>query len=349
MKQNQSEVINTTFNILKRGGLVIFPSDTVYGLLVDATNEKAVDKLIQFKNRPPGKAISVFVSDFKMLKENTHVNKNQETILQTLLPGPFTIILSSKHKVIKKLESEEGTLGIRLPEHQLINKLMQKFKKPVTATSANLSGRPVHYSIDSLLKELPKNKIDLIDLVIDGGKLPRNKPSTIIDLTKPNIKILRQGDILLKNSKSYLSKSTLLTKKLGIFLLNKYRQVISKKPLIFIIEGELGVGKTILVKGIGEALNIFDIVSPTYVVYYEYPVKDKNIKYLYHFDLYNITDKNEFKYLGIEKLLFPGNIFCFEWGEKTGEVYETLKSKGYVVHVGMNYMSEKEREITIKL
>jgi L-threonylcarbamoyladenylate synthase len=346
LKLNQN-IIDQTVRTLQQGGLVIFPSDTVYGLLVDATNEKAVNKLIQFKNRPPGKAISVFLSDFKMMEDFTTINNQQLTILHKLLPGPFTIILSSKHKVSKKLESEKGTLGIRIPAYQLINKLIQKYGKPITATSANLSGRSVHYSVESLLKVIPEKKRALIDLIIDGGKLPRNKPSTIVDLTTPNIKILRQGDVLLKSSKSYISKSALQTKKIGEFLLNKYREVVSKKPLIFIIEGELGVGKTIMVKGIGERLNIFDIVSPTYVVYYEYPVKKNGVKIFYHFDLYNLQDKEEFQYLGIEKLLLPGNILCFEWGEKTGEIYETLKSKANVVYVGMRYVSKSEREIIV--
>ena len=114
-----------------------------------------------------------------------------------------------------------------------------------------------------------------------------------------------------------------------------------KKPIVIIIEGELGVGKTVFVKGLGESLGIKNIVSPTFVIYYEYGN-------FYHFDLYQIEEKEEFKYLEIGKLLKPGNILCFEWGEKVGEIYDLLKSKGKVVYIKMKYVNEKKRQIIVQ-
>lgn len=337
---NKTLIITQALKTLRRNGLIIFPSDTVYGLLTDATNKKAVEELINFKNRPPGKPISVFAADFKMLQELVEVDKNKLLMLKQLLPGPFTVILPSKHKVCPFLESEKGTLGVRIPQYQLINQLIQKFSQPVTATSANLSNQSPHYSIDSLLNELPKSKKRLIDLIVDAGKLPRNKPSTIIDLATSQIKILRQGDIVFISSKKYISSSPSRTKKIAQFVLKKIFNGASKKPLVFIIEGELGVGKTVFVKGIGEYFGIKNIISPTFVIYYEYGN-------LYHFDLYQIEEKEEFNHLGIENYLKPGNILCFEWGEKAGEIFDLLKSKGKIVYVKMRYISEKMREIEI--
>lgn len=339
--EHQNNIIEESLEILKKGGLVIFPSDTVYGLLVDATSQKAVRKLIDFKNRPPGKPISVFVSDFSMLKDYVKVDDKQETILKQVLPGPFTVVLDSKYKVCPHLESEKGTLGVRLPAYPLIIDLVKKFGKPVTATSANLSGRPPHYQVETLLKELPKSKKGLIDCIVNIGKLPRNKPSTIIDLTAPTIKVIRQGDIVFKDEKTYLSKSPRQTKKLGGYLLQRFLKGKEKKPLVFIIEGELGVGKTVLVKGIGEGLGIKDIISPSFVIYYQYGN-------FYHFDLYQIQEKEEFRYLKIEEALKPGNILCIEWGEKAGEIYDVLKRKGKIVYIRMKYINEMEREIEVK-
>ena len=205
-KGNSQEIINQTIEVLKAGGLVVFPTDTVYGLLCDATKEEVVKKLIQFKNRPPGKAISVFC-DFSLLNELVKITKEQEKIIKEILPGAFTIILPSKHKVNKLLESEKGTLGVRIPKYQLINQLIQRYKKPVTATSANLASRPAHYSIKTLLNELSEKQKKIIDLIIDVGQLPRNKPSTVVDLTQPDIKILRRGDVDFINSKTFISKS----------------------------------------------------------------------------------------------------------------------------------------------
>ncbi|MFN4212775.1 MAG: L-threonylcarbamoyladenylate synthase [Microgenomates group bacterium] len=339
--KQQDKIIKKSIETLKKNGLLIFPSDTVYGLLADATCERAVEKLIDFKNRPPGKPISVFVSDFSMLKDYVEVDDRQEKILKELLPGPFTVVLTSKHKVCQLLESEKGTLGVRLPDYSLIIELVKIFGKPITATSANLSGRPPHYQVETLLKQLPQSKKQLIDYIVDIGKLPRNKPSTIIDLTTPTIKVIRQGDIVFKDEKTYLSSSPRQTVKLGRYLLQRFLKEKEEKPLVFIIEGELGVGKTVLIKGMAEVLGIKNIISPTFVIYYQYGN-------FYHFDLYQIEEGEEFRYLKIEDLLKPGNILCIEWGEKAGAIADILKNKAKIIFIKIRYINEKKREIEVK-
>lgn len=338
-KQNYLEITDYTIKILEQGGLVVFPTDTVYGLLVDATNKKAVSKLIEFKNRPPGKAISIFVSDFQMLEKNVDVKKKQKIILSEILPGPYTVVLKSKHKVNNLLESEKGTLGVRIPKYVYISVLVNRFLKPVTATSANLTSQSPHYSIDSLLKGLSNKKRELIDLIVDAGKLAKNKPSTVVDLTESEIKVIRQGDSSLLKSTTFISSSPEETKMIAQKIIKSVKS--KRKPVVFIIEGELGVGKTIFVKGIGENLGINNIVSPTYVIYYEYGN-------FYHFDLYQIEEKKEFKHLGIQKFLIPGNILCFEWGEKAGEIIDLLNKKGKIIYIKMKYLSDNKREIIVK-
>lgn len=339
-KRKENSIISLVINTLKLGGLVVYPSDTVYGLLVDATHKQAVKKLIEFKNRPLGKAISIFVLDLRMIKKVVEVSDDQEKTINQLLPGPFTVILKSKHQVCKELESEKETLGVRIPQNNSINRLIKLFGKPLTATSANLSGRSPHYSIESLLKELPNNKKKLIDLIIDVGKLPRNKPSTVVDLSQSEFKIIRQGDLNLAKKLSFISSSDDETKKIAQFILKKNLDFGKVGPLFFVIQGELGVGKTIFVKGLGESLGINNIISPSYVIYYEYSK-------LIHVDLYNVGEKEEFNYLGLDKYFVRNQIICFEWGEKLGDLYKTLESKGKVVCVEMRYLDEKKREIII--
>ncbi len=336
--------IQDFLKVLADGGLIVFPTDTVYGALVDATNDRGVKKLIDFKSRPPGKPISVFIKDLTMLSSNVHVDKHM-MLLKELLPGPFTVILPSRHRVSPLLESEKDTLGVRIPRYKLINDLVVAFGKPITATSANLSGRSAHYQISSLLSELPQYKKDLIDQVLDVGKLPRNKPSTIIDLTGTQLKILRQGDIVSRRAKTFVSSSPNQTEKIARYILEGKMPTLKNMPLVFVIRGDLGVGKTVFMKGIGGVLGIKSIISPTYVVYYEYEF-GRNRR-LVHIDLYNIDDKEEFKHLGIERYLRQGNILGIEWGEKAGEIIESLKSKGHVVYVDMKYIDAKTREITI--
>ncbi len=330
---------------LKEGGLIIVPSDTVYGLIVDPTNRRAVEKLIAFKNRPPGKAVSIFVSDLKMLENEVDVNDRQKNLLNKLLPGPFTIVLESKHCVDKLLESERGTLGVRFPDYSFIVNLVRQYGKPLTATSANLSGRSPHYSIETLLKELPKNKKSLIDLVIDAGQLPRNKPSTIVDLSQEEVKVIRKGDLIFHKDDTFLSRSETQTKKIGQFLLNKYIHHIDLKPIVFILEGDLGTGKTVFVKGIGDAVGAKEIVSPTFVVSYEYKTRHKLVHLLAHYDLYNIQEEKEFQYLGIENYLKKYTVLCFEWGEKAGKLLEHFKEKGVVIYVKLKHVDESTREI----
>ncbi len=102
-----------------------------------------------------------------------------------------------------------------------------------------------------------------------------------------------------------------------------------------------------MVKGISEMLGIQNIISPTFVVYYEYKTSVKDIKLLYHFDLYQIQDKEEFKDLHIEDLLKPNTFLCFEWGEKTGEIIDVIKRKAKIIYITMKYVNEKKREIKV--
>lgn len=332
---------------LAKGGLVIFPSDTVYGALVDATNMKAVDKLIEFKSRPPGKPISVFVTDAAMMRDYVSVGSDKQELLDHLLPGPFTLILESKHRVAAQLESENGTLGIRIPRYPLINDLVKRYGKPVTATSANLSGRPPHYSLDVLFDEFPESKKALIDLCVDGGTLPRNRPSTVVDLTLGQLKVLRQGDAGLREGESFVSHSADETGKIARLILGKRMGRSDNKPLVFILSGDMGAGKTVFVKAAGEMLGVNNIISPTYVVYYEYNMWGNSMKKFIHCDLFNIQEAEEFKNLGLDGYFREGNVIFIEWGEKAGQLREILKRKTDVTYIDIKYMAEKEREITV--
>jgi len=353
-ENNKSLIIKKSCDVLRLGGLVVFPSDTVYGLLVDSTNEEAVKKLIQFKNRPIGKAISVFVADIEMLKSVVDLPKSKSELLNHLLPGPFTVILKSKHKVSKSLESEKGSLGVRIPNYPLVRDLVTAFGKPITATSANLGGRSPHYSIQTFLNELPKNKKDLIDFIVDASKLPKNKPSTVVDLSTSHLKLLRRGDIFFKKSNSYISESPAQTRKIGRYLIEKILKSNKKKPIVFVLRGDLGSGKTEMTRGIASYFGVEKIISPTFVVYYEYDnlvksekLKVKSYKKFIHADLYNVEDPEEFKYLGLENYLQKENIMVIEWGEKLGELYEKFKNKAEVIFIEIKYKSEKEREIKV--
>lgn len=334
-------------NILRSGGVLVTPSDTVYGLVCDATNEEAVKKLIAVKNRPWGKPISVFTDGFEMMDSLVEVGSHK-ALLQTLLPGPFTVILPSKHAVCSLLESERKTLGVRFPVHAWIHNLVHTYGKPLTATSANISGRPPHYEPQGFLRELSEEKKKLISHVVDQGKLPRNKPSTIVDLTGSSLQLLRRGDVLPETKNTFLSNSSLETKKIAQYLAEKYSAQCEQKPVVFILEGEMGVGKTVFAQGLGEFLGVTDIVSPTYVIYYEYPVKQNPIKMFLHADLYNIEESGEYTHLGLEQYFKKQTMVCIEWGNRIGPLFDFIKKTSHIVVIEMSYKSETQRTLTVK-
>lgn len=345
-------VMNTDLSrytkILRDGGLLVAPSDTVYGLVCDATNTDAVKKLIAVKNRPFGKPISVFTDGMAMIDSLVTVG-NHKPILETLLPGPFTVILPSKQNVCPLLESERKTLGVRLPAYAWIQDLVRTYGKPLTATSANISGRAPHYEPQGFMNELSHEKRKLIDAVIDFGKLPRNKPSTIIDLTEGSLKLLRHGDVMPVSEDVFLSTGSAETKKIGAFLAGKYHALADDKPVIFIVEGEMGVGKTVFAQGMGHYFGIENIISPTYVVYYEYPVKtDRAVHMFLHADLYNIEESEEYEHLGLEGYLKKNTLICMEWGNRIGPLFDIMKKRAQIVLIEMSYVTEKERSITVK-
>ena len=342
-KKISPDVINEIVEALARGGIVVVPSDTVYGISADATSLKAIKKLIAFKQRPAGKAISIFVDNIKAAEEYVEISDTNRKTLENLVPGPYTFILPSKHKVIKKLEAENGTLGIRIPNNSLINQLTKNYKKPITATSANISGTSPHYTVDSLLKSLSQKKRDLIDLVVDFGPLSHNKPSTVIDLTTDNLKILRQGDVT--PFEEYISKSEDETRVIAAHFINQIKE--TSKPIIVILQGDLGVGKTVFTKGVGEVLGTETIVSPTYIVCYEYKTSHPVIKKMHHCDFYMIHEKEEFDHLGISEMLKENSLLIIEWGEKAGDLIGRFKKQGEVFVVNFQHIDETSRKIII--
>lgn len=120
---------------------------------------------------------------------------------------------------------------------------------------------------------------------------------------------------------------------------------MTEKPLILMMYGNLGAGKTAFMKAVADMLGIDDLISPAFVVYYEYPIDAYGYTYLYHFDLYRITDPSEFKHLGVEKLLVPENILAIEWSEKSTPIENLLREKGHVLEIHIEHGGGDTREI----
>jgi len=334
--------------VIKNGGLVVFPSDTVYILAVDPRNPEAVKTLLSFKNRWPGKAVSIAVADIKMAESYVKLTPKTRLLYKNLLPGPFTLVSPGYHRVAAGIEAENGTLGVRIPASMEILALIKLLGFPITATSANLSGRTPHYSVPSFLNTLSQKKKNLIDLVVDAGQLPKNKPSTVIDATEPELKILRRGDLITADSQSFISKSVSETQKIAKFLFDKSTKIPNSRPLVFALSGDLGCGKTVFSKAVGQILGIKEnITSPTFVIYNQYSLKYAKFNTFFHFDLYRLSTKADFDDIKFLSHFQKNCLYCIEWPENMGkENLQWLQQNTSYFSINFEYVSDHTRRLT---
>jgi L-threonylcarbamoyladenylate synthase len=176
------DIIEKAVSVLMHDGLVVYPTETLYGLGADAFSDEAILNVYEAKKRPLGMPISIAVSDFDMLYAVARVEPDMEKFLQTFLPGPVTVILEARRSVPTILTGGTGMIGIRMPSHELALRLIEKFDAPITATSANLHGAKDPRKPDECT--VPH------EFLINGGNLP-GMPSTVVDLREK--KIVRKG------------------------------------------------------------------------------------------------------------------------------------------------------------
>lgn len=174
--------IKKASDIIKKSGIVIYPTETVYGIGANIFSEEALKKVFAIKKRDMEKPISVAVSGFKMMDDLAHINKKERRFIEKFLPGPVTVVLKKKEKVPDALTSGSELVGIRYPDHETTIKLIELAGVPITSTSANISGEAAPRKVEEI-------KI-CADYIIDGGEC-RGEPSTVVDLV--NLKILRKG------------------------------------------------------------------------------------------------------------------------------------------------------------
>ncbi len=187
------DVIEHAVSILRQDGLVVYPTDTLYGLGADALSEEAVLRVYEAKGRPLGHPISVAVSDREMLYCIAHVSPEAEALIDRFLPGPITLVLPAKSVLPPLLMAGTGHIGVRIPDHDIALSLIRAFDSPITATSANQSGGPDPRSEDEV--EVPH------DFLISGGTLA-GVPSTVVDVGR---RIILRAGIQAEEIQTFLS------------------------------------------------------------------------------------------------------------------------------------------------
>ena len=174
--------IKKAVSILKSGGIIIYPTETSYGLGCDYTNKKAVRKIYKIKGRSKGKPFITLVDNIKMAKKYGIINKIAIKLIKKFMPGPLTLIVKGK-------KSEEFTF--RISSNKIANSLVKSLGKPLVSTSANISGKRPFYNSKNAIKQFDEN----VDAIIDAGKIPKIKPSTVVKVHDKKITIIREGVI----------------------------------------------------------------------------------------------------------------------------------------------------------
>jgi L-threonylcarbamoyladenylate synthase len=177
--------------LLRGGGIIGFPTDTAYGLGCDPFNETAVDRIFRLKGRPETKPILLVIDSLAMAESISQPSEMFHAVAKKFWPGPLTLVVEANSAVPGNVTAGTGTVGLRWPEATIAINLLKFFGKPITATSANRTGRPSAITADAIRSQFGES----LDAIVDGGSLAVRGGSTLLDITADPPLLLREGPI----------------------------------------------------------------------------------------------------------------------------------------------------------
>jgi L-threonylcarbamoyladenylate synthase len=193
---------------LRRGDVIVFPTETVYGLGADALNPAAVEKVFQLKGRNPDTPIPIIVADQAMLKDLVEeILPIAGKLMERFWPGPLTLVLPAVPGTPKQLLNRRGGIGVRISSQPIATQLARELGRPLTATSANPSGQQAA----STIQQAQNYFAGEIEIFLDGGKLPSKIGSSVVEVIDDRIKIIREGEISAAQLAVSIGKKNILT------------------------------------------------------------------------------------------------------------------------------------------
>lgn len=193
---NDYEKLKKPAQILKNGGIVVFPTETIYGIGVNSLDKTAIEKLYTVKNRPLNKPISLLISNIEMIENVAKdILPEEYALMKAFMPGPLTIILKKKDNISNLLTANTNTIGVRMPANEIALNLINYAGMPIATPSANISGKPSGTNIETIMKDFGNS----VDVYIDGGESKLGLASTVVQIVNGIPNILRQGVITEKN------------------------------------------------------------------------------------------------------------------------------------------------------
>lgn len=191
LSKDYSHVVGEAISVLKTGGVIVYPTDTVYGLGCNALDEFAVRRIFSIKERS-SKPLPILARDIQWVEELVYLNDEQRKYAKKFWPGKFTLILPKKDIIPYAVTTGLPSVGVRVTDYPFTNMLLKYFGYPLVSTSANLSGQGSTGNIDEIIEAF-QNHIPRPDLIIDAGILPPSNPSVVIDCSTDKPKVLRIG------------------------------------------------------------------------------------------------------------------------------------------------------------
>lgn len=188
--------ISGAVEALRSGGTAVFPTETCYGIGCDATNTDAVEKVYELKRRSREKKLTCIVASVSMAERFCKLSEKERKLCEKFMPGPLTLVAEKKESLPDVVNTD---FAFRVSSSEPCRKLSRGVDSPVVATSANISGKPSSYSLD----EVDKSILEGVDSVVDGGRLERQRPSTIVRVSE-GLEVLREGPVSKEELESFM-------------------------------------------------------------------------------------------------------------------------------------------------
>ncbi len=195
-QENKASILAEALVVLLSGGTIVYPTETAYGLGADFFSPKAYRSIFSIKNRHAGKALPVIVPDMRYATTLVEFEPPASKLAAQYWPGPLTLVLPFRYSRQYEYHADPY-LALRVSSNHFAASLSQAFGKPLIATSANTSGKAATYSVDEIIRQFEKSRMQP-DLIIDAGELPKVMPSTIVKVDRNGVEVIREGAIQLK-------------------------------------------------------------------------------------------------------------------------------------------------------
>jgi L-threonylcarbamoyladenylate synthase len=192
VNSENSDALSGALAALRRGDVIVFPTETLYGLGADALAGTAVEKVFQLKGRDSNNPLPVLIADFTMLERLVlTVPRLAKDLMDCFWPGPLTLVLPARNDIPKPLVNATGGIGVRISSQPVATRLVRLLGHPITATSANPSGQEPARTLDEARNYFTRS----VEVFVDGGALSSKRGSTVVEATETAVRIIRQGEI----------------------------------------------------------------------------------------------------------------------------------------------------------